>query len=72
MDEEKIILMIEKIKSVLQKLNEEDKTLFNHILNQNQELLFVVLDLQEFLLSQGLTSEDFVSWRNEKDERTYH
>jgi hypothetical protein len=72
MDEEKIIIMIEKIKNVLQKLNEEDKTLFNHILNQNQELLFVVLDLQEFLLSQGLTSEDFVSWRNEKDERTYH
>ena len=71
MDEEKIIIMIEKIKNVLQKLNEEDKTLFNHILNQNQELLFVVLDLQEFLLSQGLTSEDFVSWRNEKDERTY-
>ena len=72
MDEEKIIIMIEKIKNVLQKLNEEDKTLFNHILNQNQELLFVVLDLQEFLLSQGLTSEDFVSWRNEKDERTYY
>ena len=50
----------------------EDETEFDELLQINSNLLEHVLDLQEFLLLQGITEESFLKWQETKKERVYH
>ena len=50
----------------------EDEPEFDELLQINSNLLEHVLDLQEFLLLQGISEESFLKWQETKKERVYH
>ena len=63
----------EEFKKILNILNSEDEeSLLKKLMLTNTELLETVYNLQEFMEDQGLTFEQFHTWKEEKDLRMYH
>ena len=52
--------------------NEEGDTLSLKLYAINAELMEAILDLQEFMEDNNLTSDQFFKWKQQKNMRTYH
>ena len=70
--EEVLFLSVEEINNLLDRLKKRDKDIVELIIEQNNTLLDAVVDLQWFMKEKGLTSQQFKTWMEEKDLRTYH
>lgn len=52
--------------------NKDDDGLLRKVMITNSELMVQIYDLQEFMEEQGLTAEQFLTWKEKKDLRMYH
>jgi len=63
----------EEYKKITDLLNNQDEDgLLKKVMTTNSELMIQVYDLQEFMEEQGLTADQFYSWKEKKDLRMYH
>lgn len=63
----------EEYKKITDLLNNQDEDgLLRKVMTTNSELMVQIYDLREFMEEQGLTADQFYSWKEKKDLRMYH
>ena len=71
-DDEDEFLSVDEINAMLEHVSKKDKPLISLLIEQNSDLLDALLDMQEFMLDKGFTSEQYKGWMEDKGERIYH
>jgi len=63
---------LEDLADMILEIEEGYETLLSKLHNLNSELMEAILDLQEFLVDNGMTQQQFLDWRGKKKMRMYH